>query len=116
MKKILAFFLLVFFWSVMTIACDINIVSDRNSYKVGDTAIITIRLIQDHSKCLHEGEEPLINYVGVKPLAKTSFTQQADGSWVIKYKVEITAQEASFTAFRNCTKGGGIGSFTFNIE
>src|SRR4030042_2211535 len=107
MKKIFLLSLVFIIFNIAIIyACDIQITQDKNEYKIGDTAIFTITLKQDHNNCLHEGEEPKINTEGLKLLGKTTFTKIDKSTWQIKYKVEIIDKKAVFTAVRECTKDG----------
>lgn len=107
MKKIFLFSLVfIIFNFAGAYACDIQISQDKSEYKIGDAAIFTITLKQDHNNCLHEGEEPKINTEGLELLGKTTFTQLDNFTWQIKYKAEITDKKAFFTAIRECTKDG----------
>ena len=87
-------------------ACEIEIKKDKNDYKVGDYVIFTVTIEQDHNRCLHDGEEPIINQSGLELLGKTTFTEISNNIWEIKYKAKITDNNATFTAIRECTKGG----------
>lgn len=97
-------------------ACDIKIKSDKNEYQIGDYVIFTVTIEQDHNRCLHDGEEPIIKHEGMELLGKTSFTEISNDTWEIKYKAKITDKNASFTAIRECTKGGDRTSIKIDVK
>ncbi len=116
MKKIFLLSLAFIVFNIAIIyACEIQITADKNEYKIGDTAIFTITLKQDHNNCIHEGEEPKINTEGLKLLGKTAFIKIDRFNWQIKYKVEITGIKAEFTAIRECTKDGDKERININV-
>lgn len=107
MKRLI--FLIAVFLAINSIsifACEIKIATDKTAYTIGEYAILTITIKQDHARCLHEGEEPLIKVTGIELVGKTDFTKIATDTWQIKYKVKIIDKVATFTAVRDCTKGG----------
>ena len=113
-KIIIASIITAMSLSIMS-ACEIKITSDKSEYHVGDYAIFTVTIKQDHNNCLHEGEEPLLSQTGLELSGKTVFTETSRNTWEIKYKAKVTGSDASLTVTRECTKGGDVEKITLNV-
>jgi len=117
MKKILFITTIFLILNITFIfSCEIKVTPDKNEYKNGDTAIITLTLKQDHGKCIHEGEEPKISASGLELLGKTAYTKISSDTYQIKYKTTIKNATASFTAILECTKGGDKETITLKVS
>ena len=116
MKKIIVISAFVILIGVInTFACDISISTDKEDYHIGDYAIVTVQLDQDHRNCLHEGEEPLIKVSGLELVGKTEFTEIKNGVWQIKFKVKIVNDSPVFIAERECEKDGGLKKISIKV-
>ncbi len=96
--------------------CDVNLSADKTSYKIGETAIITVKINRTHKNCEYEQTEHKIKQTESEITAKTKMKQTANGVQEIKYKIKITGKNASLNALQNCSKGGFADSINLNIE
>jgi len=109
-------FALLLLVSTLSYACMIQIKTDKQSYKIGETAIITVELKLTHSNCIKEQEEPKIKVNGLKVFAKTKFKRVSGGLWIIKYKAKVIDKNATFTSFRDCTRGGDNSTLKIKVS
>lgn len=105
-KKIVVILMLLALISAGAFACEITVTPDKQSYRLGDSAQLTIRIVEDHAHCLYEGVEPGIKVRGLAFISKSTYTRDTSGIWQITYTVKITADDAALMAYRTCSKGG----------
>jgi hypothetical protein len=97
----------ILLWSTYSSACELFLSKDKDSYKMGDTAIVTLTLKLTHKNCALEGHETKVNIIGGDLTAKTKFKEISPALWQIKYKIVITGKDAAVQAIQDCTAKGG---------
>jgi hypothetical protein len=103
-------------WNTYTSACELSLASDKEAYKTGDTAIVTLTLKLTHTNCALEGRETKIKITGGELKAKTKFKEISPALWQIKYKIVITAKDILIQAIQDCvTNGGSTNKLKLNV-
>lgn len=115
MKKILVIVFGFVFISTVS-ACEVMMTADKESYAVGDTAVVTLILTQTHKNCVNDAVEPVMRVSGCELTAKTKYKRKAPGVYEIKYKFKITSSGAKVNAKVECDKEGGNGSLQFKVK
>jgi hypothetical protein len=115
-KYVLTITLAILFWSSYANACELFLSGDKDQYRIGDTAIITLTLKLTHKNCALEGHETKVKVSSGDLVAKTKFKESSPAVWQIKYKIIITGKDASVQAIQDCTaKGGSANKLKFNV-
>ena len=82
-----------FLFGTALLACEVDVKTDKDSYKIGDTAIIKATITQQHKNCRKDSIEPTIkaSESEIEIIGKTKF-KKVDGNsdvWSISYKAKI---------------------------
>jgi hypothetical protein len=99
------------------LACEISLSAEKESYQVGDVAVVTAEIIDTHRNCTFAGKEPKVNTDGLELTAKTKYKEKTPGAWTIKYKLKVLTSKNQFTVLRdNCPKGGGTNTISLKVS
>ncbi len=112
---ILCMFLLVSS-ALYTYACNITLSTDKKTYSLKETAIITVTVDLTHRNCTRESLEPAFSAIGADITAKTPFKKNAHGLYEIKYKIVIKDKKTSVTVDKFCPKGGDKQTLTLFVQ
>ena len=98
------------------IACEISLTPDKETYQVGEVAVVTADILDTHRNCTLKGTDPKLNASGLELTAKTKFKEKSPGQWTIKYKLKVLDAKNQFTVFRDgCQHEGGTKSITLKL-
>ncbi len=95
-----------------------NSVNLAESFNNGDTLLVAITVVDDHRRCLEGIDAVDYEMDNLTVVGATKWEEQEGGIHyrVFMLKLGETGSEATFKAFRECSKGGGEITINFEIE
>ena len=117
--------LLGMFFSLLTIpksnACDIEfkiIKGKKQSYNVGDTIIVEVKVALTHRACPVKLNATKFKLNGLKVIKATQWKQLSTNNWERKLMMVVTkpkGKKISLSAIRECNKDGGFGTLKLDL-
>ncbi|MDD2563825.1 MAG: hypothetical protein PHU27_06385 [Salinivirgaceae bacterium] len=119
MKRFISLLAITLFTTLSVLACNITttIENKKPIYKVGDEAIVKIKVVLIHKNCLVEIKRTQYKNDGLKIVAGTDWKETSPGIWERKLKIKIleTQSTASVKVYRTCKRGGGSSTALFKL-
>ena len=119
MKRFISLLTLTLFTTISVLACNITTTIEKAKpiYKVGDEAIVNVKVVLIHKNCLVEIKRTQYKNDGLKIISGTDWKETSPGVWERKLKIKITEdqQTASVKVYRTCKRGGGSSTASFKL-
>lgn len=116
MRKLLISLIIIVAGAVSASACEFSYSTNKDLYSIGDIVSLKVVIENDHRRCPHEGEQPVVMVKNITAVSKSELVEITPGKWVIEYKFKITGSSPAVKLSRNCNKGGFDEVIYFKIK